>query len=201
MTKNTTARLALFDFDGTITDRDSEFDFLRFVFGWSGLALKFPHLAAPLLRWELHRLSSKGIKETLFRRFFADWSHMEFLEATIRYSHQGLPAIIRPRALDAINSHRANGDRVLVVSASPYELIAPWALQNQVELVANHIEHRTWLDVWHFDGPEYSGAEKVRQIRTRVRLEDYSEIYAYGNSEGDRDMLEAATHPHYRYFE
>jgi phosphoserine phosphatase len=45
-----------------------------------------------------------------------------------------------------------------------------------------------------------NGEEKLRRIKAELALEEYSEIYAYGDSSGDTAMLSIATQPHFKPF-
>jgi phosphoserine phosphatase len=42
--------------------------------------------------------------------------------------------------------------------------------------------------------------EKLIQIKKVINLNEYNEIYAYGDSDGDKKMLEIATKSFYKYF-
>jgi phosphoserine phosphatase len=46
---------------------------------------------------------------------------------------------------------------------------------------------------------ECSGGEKVRRIRERYDLTQYPIIYAYGDTDEDREMLELAHEKYYRW--
>jgi phosphatidylglycerophosphatase C len=44
-----------------------------------------------------------------------------------------------------------------------------------------------------------SGKEKVRRIAERYDLESFDHIYAYGDTPGDKAMLDLADEKHYRW--
>ena len=44
------------------------------------------------------------------------------------------------------------------------------------------------------------GIEKVNRINEVINLKEYLNIYAYGDSNGDKQMLKIATHAYYKYF-
>ena len=50
------------------------------------------------------------------------------------------------------------------------------------------------------DGDNCHGQEKVRRIKEAYPLDQYREIYAYGDTGGDRPMLGLATHSFYKPF-
>ena len=51
-----------------------------------------------------------------------------------------------------------------------------------------------------FATPNCYGEQKAVRIRARYDLSNYAEIYAYGDSKGDRAMLELATYAFYKPF-
>jgi phosphoserine phosphatase len=44
------------------------------------------------------------------------------------------------------------------------------------------------------------GEEKVRRIRASYNLDEFNHIYAYGDSEGDKAMLDLAHEHDYKHF-
>ena len=44
------------------------------------------------------------------------------------------------------------------------------------------------------------GIEKVNRIKEEYDLDEFKNIYVYGNSKGDREMLNLGTHKFYKYF-
>ena len=42
--------------------------------------------------------------------------------------------------------------------------------------------------------------EKVRRVKERYNLDDYDHIYAYGDSRGDKELLELADEGFYQPF-
>ena len=127
--------LALFDFDKTLSDRDSLFDFHCWHFGkfrvytWAlrhGMAL-----AGCPLKW-----SDRGkVKETFLSYFWKGVPYEEFAEAARKYSLEYMPRILRSEALQALKEHRERGDRILIVSASLKEWLEPWGLSNEVDMI------------------------------------------------------------------
>ena len=53
---------------------------------------------------------------------------------------------------------------------------------------------------WKTLGNDCNGLEKVRRIKKKYNLNKYAKIYAYGDTEGDKPMLDIADISFYRAF-
>ena len=124
--------LALFDFDGTITSKDSFVGFIRYAAGtprfYMGLFVLSPffyaHRFGILPIWKL--------KEIFIRYFFKGWKRSHFDEIALEYSKIIVPRIIRPKAMDKIAWHRSQEDTIVVVSASIDSWLKPWCDENDL---------------------------------------------------------------------
>ena len=107
---------------------------------------------------------------------------------------------IRPEALMRLREHQRRGDRVLLCSASPRLLLQPLADWLGVELLCTELESGDmgWLP--KLASPNCKGPEKVRRLVEHLGPLDGVTIEAYGDSKGDRELLQTATIPHYRSF-
>ncbi len=193
--------LALFDFDGTITRKDSFASFLRFLkgdlaFAWY-LFLSAPHL----LGWKLSMVSAKRAKERLFQFYFKDVSILEMQKCCEDYLPH-LEKLVNPMAAERLKWHQDRGDRVVIVSASCEEWLELWCEKMDVELIATKLERSAKENVYtgKISGANCNGQEKVNRIRQLLKPDQYKQVFAYGNSKGDLPMLELATEKHYRYF-
>ena len=192
--------LALFDFDGTITRRDTLFDFIRFYRGEKALFQGLVKLAPVLVSLKLGLTPNWEAKERVLTHFFGGEPQVAFRQRASDYARHRLPLIIRPSALQEINGLRAARATICVVSASAEDWIQAWCTSLEIQLIATRLEVRQQTMTGKIDGKNCNGPEKVRRIREKFDLEQYPTIYAYGDSKGDREMLAVAHHPHYRYF-
>jgi phosphatidylglycerophosphatase C len=191
--------LALFDFDGTITSRDTLLEFIQHSKGWPAFMAGFLLLSPALLAMKLRLLPNWKVKEWALKIFFYRETVESFNRACREFSRQKLPALVRRRALDEIKEHKLSGNRVVVVTASAENWIRIWAEENQVELLATQLETENGRLTGRLCGRNCHGVEKVERIRKHLSLSDYSAIYAYGDSAGDREMLQLGTHSYYKH--
>ena len=193
-------RLVLFDFDGTLTTKDTLFEFTRFAVGdrrfFTGLFL----LTVPMGLTRAGILSGHRAKEIFLSYFFRNISTDEFRRYCERFATEKLPGIIRPLASKAIESYAQRGDRLMIVSASPEDWIKPWANTLGIEVIGTRLETRNGQLTGMISGENCNGPEKVRRIRETLTLTDYREVIAFGDTKGDIPMLDLANEKHYRPF-
>jgi HAD superfamily hydrolase (TIGR01490 family) len=193
-------KLVLFDFDGTITTKDTLIEFLKFYRGtlrffWGMLWLS-PVLASYLLKlipnW-------KG-KQMVLRHFLGGEDLAEFNARCKDFSETILPQLIRPGALRAIDEYIKEGAMVAVVSASAENWVEPWCEKKGLICVATQLEVKDGEITGFLCGANCYGPEKVKRIEKQFMLADFDHIVAYGDSAGDREMFSIAHHHHYKPF-
>jgi phosphatidylglycerophosphatase C len=191
--------LALFDFDGTISFRDSFGDFIRYAVGplrfWLGIVCLVPVVGAFLFGI----IRAWRAKELMAIYFFRGWDAEEFKRLADEYSRQRLPRIVRPVALERITAHKRAGDTVVVVTASIDHWLQAWCEAQGIDLIATRLEVRKGRITGRFSTRNCSGQEKVRRIEERYDLTKFDRIYAYGDNPADRPMLRLAHEKYYRW--
>lgn len=192
--------LALFDFDGTISSKDSLEDFIIYTLGKPRYYLGLIQLSPILLAWKLKIIYSDNAKARLMTHFFKGWDESLFKQAACDYSTNRLARIIRPQAIKQIIRHKAQGDVVVVVSASLQCWLADWCQQQGIELIATELEFYQHKVTGRFLGHNCQGKEKVNRICKQYDLNNFEIITAYGDSQGDKEMLALAHKAHYRPF-
>ncbi|GHV38693.1 haloacid dehalogenase [Synergistales bacterium] len=191
--------LALFDFDGTLTTRDSFRDFLFSSFGRRRVALAASKTVLASIR--SFRRDRGFLKETMLRSLLGGMPYDFYLSMAKKYADTKIEKIIRPAALEIFSKHLSRKDSVYIVTASMREWVASWAERHGKEIVVigTELEVDGGILTGRLATPNCRGAEKVARIRKTVDLGLYSEIYAYGDSRGDHEMLALADHPVYRW--
>jgi phosphatidylglycerophosphatase C len=193
--------IAVFDFDGTLTHRDSLFPFLRMAVGTTRFVRRLFLLSPVLLAYALRLLPNWRAKEMVLAHFFAGWTEKRFCETARAFAVEVLPRQLNREAMSRLQWHQRQGHRVLIVSASLEAYLSIWARAMGVRDVSG-----TRLAVVNgkltgrLAGANCYGSEKVRRLAEILGdWREYS-IYAYGDSRGDRELLKVATHPYYRSF-
>ena len=191
--------VALFDFDGTVTHRDSLLPFLWHLFGPLKLAA-FATLMSPLLLGYLLHIIPNGIaKERLLGRMLGGMD-MDKLHAEAHcFARDFLPAIVRKESAERIAWHQAQGHRVIIVSASLELYLKPWAEDlGVVDVLATRLREEQGRAASGYDGVNCFGEAKAQRVREYLGDIATLEVYAYGDSRGDTQMLAMADHAYYR---
>jgi len=193
-------KLALFDFDGTITTDDSLIKFIRFVVGdakfiW-GMALLTPMLTA----YKLKLIPNYKAKQMMLSYFFKGMSEEKFMQVAKEYSLKRIDTILRPKAMEKIAWHKEQGHKVVIVSASMECWLKPWCNENNLDLIATKLEIKNGIVTGNFLSKNCYGIEKANRVNEVCDLNDYDHIYAYGDSRGDKELLALADESFYKPF-
>ncbi|HTI09456.1 MAG TPA: HAD-IB family hydrolase [Puia sp.] len=194
-------RIAFFDFDGTITTKDTLLEFIKFSRGSLLFYLGFLLTSPWVLAYKVKLISNQQAKEKVLQFFFSNWSLSRFQESCDQFGKAVLPGLIRPKALQEIEKLRERGFAVVIVSASPENWIRTWAEQVQATLIATRLAAtEEQVLTGRILGANCHGQEKVNRIRQEYDLADFREIYAYGDTSGDRPMLQLGTASFFKPF-
>lgn len=193
-------KLALFDFDNTLTTKDSLPQFIKFAVGkpkyYLGLLLLSPNLVAYVLKI----LNNNRAKEKLLSYFFKGWPVSKFEEIAKQFSLNEIDKIINPAAINKLKWHKDQGHRVIIVSASINSWLRHWCIKNNIELISTALEIKNKQLTGKYKSENCHGIEKVNRLKKQLDFNQFSDIYAYGDSSGDYEMLKIATKKFFREF-
>jgi len=193
-------KIAFFDFDGTITTKDTLLEIIKFLKGkaafYTGFVLQSPWLFA----YKMNILPNDQVKQRILTYFFGGMQERVFQEKCDLFSKNKLPGLIRPAAMAEISRLRSLGFDIVVVSASAGNWIRNWTNIHDLRLISSKLEVKDGLITGKIEGKNCHGEQKVICIRENWDLREYEEIYAYGDSSGDRPMLSLATKSFYKPF-
>lgn len=195
--------VAAFDFDGTLTWRDTLRPFLHRLLGtprllWV-LLICSPWLAAFVLRL----ISNHRAKAVLLRAALAGRRTADVERVALAFVREDLPLQWRPWGLRQLVLHQQAGHRCVLVTAStsPYmhlvgqSLGVDAVLCTEMEVVDGRYTGRMATANCH-------GEEKVRRLQAWLSAncgEPASvELHAYGDTRGDLPLLRMASTAWYR---
>jgi phosphatidylglycerophosphatase C len=191
-------RIALFDLDGTLTRRDS---LLPYVFGFClRHPLRLPRLLT--MPWEISRYffqhHDRGqLKQALIVAGLSGASRNDIA----RWNRQFVARLIRtgmhPEALKRIALHRARGDYLVLMSASP-DLYVP-AIARELrfnETICTGVRWDGMVLVGELTTANRRAEEKLRGVQALRERYSGVHITAYGNSASDVIHLRACEDSH-----
>jgi len=192
--------LSLFDFDGTITTDDSLIKFIRFVVGDAKFIWGMTLLSPMLTVYKLKLIPNYKAKQYMLSYFFKGMSEEKFMQVANEYSLNHIDTILRPKAMEKIAWHKEQGHKIVIVSASIECWLKPWCDKNNLDLIATKLEIKDGIVTGKFLTKNCYGIEKAHRVQEQYNLSDYDHIYAYGDSHGDRELLELADESFYKPF-
>ncbi len=200
--------VAAFDFDGTITRRDTVVPFLAYACGNARVARALAAVAPQLAMALAGRGERDDSKEALLHRLLAGREAEPIVAAGRAFARRLANDSRRLRAdtLEKVQRHRAAGHELVLVSASLTTYLEPIA-----PLLGFDAVLATTLEIGpdgrftgRLVGRNCRGIEKVNRLRAWLgddNGDDAGEraecvIWAYGDSSGDTELLAMAHQPH-----
>lgn len=194
--------VAAFDFDGTLTRRDSFLPYLQRGLGWPrfvwALLLSGPWLAAFALRlMSNHRAKARLLKVALGGR-----SDEDIAQWTADFVQHYLPAQWQPEMLARLRRHQQLGHCCVIVSASPgIYLHEAGRLLGVQGVLCTELVTQAGALTGEMATPNCHGQEKVRRLQDWLAARGLPQalvLHAYGDSSGDVPLLNLADYAHYQ---
>ena len=189
--------VAAFDFDGTITRRDSLGPFLVRVAGASGLARELAVHSPRIAAVACGRADRDVTKEAVMMSVLGGRTAGSVTGAGRAYAdHLWARQRFRPEMMERLRWHRSEGHEIVIVSASLDSYLTPLAPRLGVDhVISTSLEvDDHGLVTGRLAGGNVRGSEKARRLRAWLG-DGPVELWAYGDSSGDDELLAMADHP------
>lgn len=186
-------RIIAFDFDGTITTKDTFALFLRYWAGTLKWAFNIFLLLPIFALYGLGIIDRNVVKKKVVRRFFKNASEQEFLAKAKAFAENVIPNLIRDGALQTLKDKNKPPYTLYIVSASISPYLQFWAKNNNIDhVIATNLIVVNGRLTGDLDGENCWGPGKMAKISSLLAETPYVIEEAYGDSRGDREMLDAA---------
>jgi HAD superfamily hydrolase (TIGR01490 family) len=192
--------VAAFDFDGTLTRRDTLLPFLLHTLGAAAVARHALVLSQTMAGYALGLIANGVAKERVLVRYLGGMRLDELQQEAEQFAAYVLPGLLRENAMQRLAWHQQQGHRCVVISASLELYVRPWAQRAGFDdVIATHLEIREDGRITgKLSGANCYGIEKTRRLQALLGARDGYTLYAYGDSRGDRELLSLADYAYYR---
>lgn len=183
-------RIAVFDLDGTITDKDTYLEFIKFAKGsvkfYLGLMLLSPRIIAFYLKW----ISNNQLKLAFFQYFFGTTEVSDLRKSGTQFAFNRIPDMVRSGAQQVLRWHLDRGHEVLILTASSDLWVGKWCEMNNFQLISTKFQAVDNKFTGAFEGSNCFGPEKKKLLLEFFRDKEYYFTYGYGDSAADSYFLE-----------
>jgi len=193
-------KLAIFDFDGTLSKHDSFLEFILYTHGTIQAVLGLLILSPILALYALKILSNSKTKEIFLRYFYEGWDFERFSKTCTDFGEDRLPKILRKSAKERLDWHKKQNHKIVIVTASPKYYLSDWCKERGYDLIATYLQVKDNKITGFLEGNNCYGEEKVNRVTAAYDLKQFEYIYAYGDSKGDLPLAKIANEFQYKPF-
>lgn len=186
------------DFDGTLTRRDTLIEFIRFAKGDVGFFFGFLLFSPLIVLMKLHLYPNWKTKQKVFSYFFRGTSIEEFNRLGKEFADHS-QHLLRWGGLELIEKAKAEGTDIVVISASIDNWVQPFF--PELLVLGTQVEVKDGLLTGRFSTKNCYGQEKVNRLLSVFPDRENYRLVAYGDSSGDRKLLDFADEQHYKPFQ
>ena len=195
-------KIYAFDFDGTLTTKDTLLEFIRFAKGSGQMFRGFLLFSPLLLLMKLHLYPNWKAKQQLFSYFFKGTSIDDFNALCTRFAEQN-KHLLRPAGIEkvrqAIEEEQAT---VLIISASIDNWVRPFfdEIDKKIQVLGTQIGTEGGRLTGQFTTKNCYGQEKVNRLTVLYPHREAYDLIAFGDSRGDKELLDFADKGFYKPF-
>jgi len=192
-------KLYLFDFDGTLTYKDTMFLYLKFYDSAKFRVQFIKHIPLFILL-KLKLADTEKVKKSFISSVLKGQSRKKIEENSQLFFDKYYPHAFRENALDFIKNIDRNTTESYIVSASLDIWVKPFAQKFEMNLLSTQAEFKDDIFTGDFTTPNCNGIEKVNRIKEAIAGKKFDKKIAFGDTDGDKPMLNFANESHFRFF-
>ncbi len=193
-------KIAFFDFDGTLTTKDTLLPFCLFVVGIKKFLYHLPKII-PIVSMYLFNIIDNAVAKERFLTIILSNIQLNQLELKANlFALNVLNKYINKTVYQKLLHHLNNNDKVVIVSANLAIYLRYWANHHQIhQVIATELEVDNNTVTGKLATANCYGVEKIIRIKAYLEKtkESYDYSYAYGNSRGDYEMLQYANEAYF----
>ncbi len=195
-------KIYAFDFDGTLTTKDTLLEFIRFAKGSGQMFRGFLLFSPLLLLMKLHLYPNWKAKQQLFSYFFKGMNIDDFNALCTHFAEQN-KHLLRPAGIEKVRQTiEEEQATVLVISASIDNWVRPFfdEIDKKIQVLGTQIEIKEGRLTGQFTTKNCYGQEKVNRLTALYPHREAYDLIAFGDSRGDKELLDFADKGFYKPF-
>lgn len=184
--------IAVFDFDGTLTTKDTFIEFAYFVHGrlytWFTILLFSPLL----LLMKLHLANNSKVKQLMFSFLYKGMDYLRFKQLGSDFANI-IDSFVRKSTFYELNNFKHNAVPIYIVSASIDAWVRPWCVKHGIgNVICTEIAIDNGVVTGKFLTPNCFGPEKVKRLSAAVGTLEDQYVTVFGDSRGDKELMRIA---------
>lgn len=186
-------KIAAFDFDGTLTRKDSFIEFIVFVHGRKKLILGLIRYVHIIILTKLKLFPNWKAKQKVFSHFFKGMSYDTFRSLGEAFSAE-IAKFTNNKTLSILRQYQNTGSTIYVITASIEEWVRPFCSSICVDnVIATQVEvDNNGKLTGLFASKNCYGEEKVNRLKKCEPDRDNYYLFTCGDSCGDINLLNYA---------
>lgn len=197
---NSHKTIAYFDFDGTISNKDTLIPFLIHSIGLIKFMILAPLLLPFLLCYATKIISNEKMKQITLTLMLKGYNLDKLEQKAESFANTKIDKYIKPSVFAKLEYHREHKHSLALVSANLAIFLRYWAKRHQLDFVV-----ATEIAAVHGRVTGKLLTRNCYAAQKTIRLEEYLQkhklsyeyCYAYGNSRGDYELLNMADEAYY----
>ena len=181
--------LALFNLDGTITQKDTMSEFFEYAINKKVFKRNSFFYSKQLVALKMGVIKQNEFDSRMCMHCLQGIGEKEFHAIANEFARQELPKLITSKAKQRLEWHRKYKHEIAIVTSAVDEVVLPWSKQNGYQLLASQLEISQGALTGNYLNLPNRGFEKVKRIQTFFDLAVYDRVYTYVDSEDDAAML------------
>lgn len=183
--------VAYFDFDGTITTKDTLLPFLLEVVGYPKFIFKLPVILPTVFLYLLKVINNEIAKEKVLNILLKGKKENFLEEKAQNFAKKRIDKLIKPEIFAKLEYHQEHNHTIIIVSANLAIYLRFWAILHKIDaVIATELDFCNGRFTGRLATRNCYGLEKTKRIRHYLEANGaYTYSYGYGNSAGDHELL------------
>jgi phosphatidylglycerophosphatase C len=184
--------LVLFDFDKTLTTKDSFIEFLKFSTPKHKFYWNLFLLSPTFVGYTLKLIDAQSLKNKFLYRFYCNIRESDLKNIGKEFSSKRIPKILNIPIYKRLKAHKNKGCKIVIVSASLDIWLEPWAKQHGVDLICTKAHYNNNTFTGRINGLNVKKQVKKELVLKHYDLSSFQNIIVYGNKNLDEYLFKLA---------